>query len=389
MIRTTIRLVTLSTVLVAAARGQGVDAKEFQTQRRALTGQWATATTVAEKQTILAQLKQLQLAEAKAGAALPGKDEAKGLIEKHTSWGNLDEDALGTELAKLLPGDGELVREVMDQLGGGDRDDVAEALVKGLSGDELRVLATDSSKKGILQRLVQEMNSAVGVSDEEEVQIERAVKATSNTHGRIIAAHVVSQTVKDALKKAGATIQKIEDGSGSYVFDEYSVVIDKMPPGTTAEQFLRELAKDPNGTVNDAGFNAVNVFKPRRTSGSPAAGDIYDIDILGPDDGSVVLADLSFTADKSHFTFVTITTPETGTHPEYGNREFGYFRNGDGSYTFYTRGASRPANAAARVGGAAPQAVSWTRMMKGISNTIATRGGTPRPDSFKVSKTPF
>lgn len=386
MSRIAIGLTFLAVLLAPGASGQALDAKTFQEKRRTLTGQWAGAATIAEKQAILAQLKALQLAESKAGVASPKKDEAEALIEKHTSLANLDEDALGKELAKLLPGDGPLVSEVFAQLGGGDRDDVAEALLSALSDDELRVLAADPARKAILENLIREMNSSVGVSTDEEVQIERATKATSSSHGRIMNAHVVSKTVQDALTAAGATIQKIEDGSGSYVFDEYSVVIDKMPPGTTAEQFLEELAKAPNATVNDSGFDAVNVFKPRRKSGDPQPGDIYDIDILGPDDGSVVLASQSFTADASRFTFVTITTPETGTHPEFGNREFGYFRNTDGSYTFYTRGVSRPANVGARVGGAGPQAVSWTRMMKGISNAVATRGGTPRPDSFKVVK---
>src|SRR5260370_11355730 len=90
-----------------------------------------------------------------------------------------------------------------------------------------------------------------------------------------------------------------------------------MPDKTTAESFLLEMARDLNGTVKNADFNRINVFK-RRRSGDPIVGEIIDIDILGPDDGSVILAELG----PTYFVFQTIECPQTGTHPENGSRAF-------------------------------------------------------------------
>ncbi len=389
MMRIMLGTLAFTALFTGSLLAQGLEADQYQEQRRALTREWAAASTVAEKQAILARFRQLQLAEARAGGTTSRTAEAEALISSFTSWGNLDEDGLGANLAGRLPGEADLVREVFRQLSSGARDDVAEPLLRNLSDSNLRLLASDPTNRSLLQSLVGELNSG-SVATSEEVQIERAVRETSRTHGRIIDAHNnLPAAVTSALAAAGATVQAIEDGSGTYNFDEYSVTIDSMPPGVTAQDFFMELARSPNAAVNDGGFNAMNVFRSRRTSGDPQLGDIYDIDILGPDDGSVVLADFRSTPTSGHFTFVTLSTPETGDHPEYGNREFGFFTNADGSVTFYTRGASRPANPAVRAGGAGPQTVSWTRMMRGISDSIASRGGTPRPDSFQTHRDPF
>jgi hypothetical protein len=149
-----------------------------------------------------------------------------------------------------------------------------------------------------------------------------------------------------------------------------------MPPGGTAKSFLAEMAMDLNGTVNDGGFNAINNFIRRKT-GPPATGEIIHIDIMGPDNGGVILAELT----TEYFVFETVTTPEDGTHPENGSAEFGFERVG-GRVRFYTRGVSRPGNLAIRLVGALPQMIGWTRLCRGLSDTIARRGGTPGLDSF-------
>jgi N-acetylmuramoyl-L-alanine amidase/phosphatidylserine/phosphatidylglycerophosphate/cardiolipin synthase-like enzyme len=192
-------------------------------------------------------------------------------------------------------------------------------------------------------------------------------------------------TVLAALSAAGATMQPIADGVGDVVYDEYTVTIDAMPPGLSPEAFFAEFAADPNATVANPAFDTENVFTRRPTGSPPALGDIYDIDLAGPDNGSVVVVELA----PDHVVFQTISTKfaETGSHPECGARAFGVERNADGSVTFYTRGASRIAPAiAAAPGGATVAATlqerSWTQMMIGISGAIQNRGGTPRPSSF-------
>jgi hypothetical protein len=186
----------------------------------------------------------------------------------------------------------------------------------------------------------------------------------------------VSSELQESLKNAGASHQNIRDGRGDYVFDSYESTIDKMPPGVTPEKFLRDMMRDLNGTVDNTGFNVINKFS-RRGDGDPAVGDIYDIDILGPVNGSVILSEVA----DDHFIFTTIKTP-TDTHPEHGSREFGFERNEDGSVTFYTRGASRPHDVLTDLFGDLPQATGWTRLMRGIEDSIKTAGGSVKPNSF-------
>ncbi|MCK1485082.1 phosphatase PAP2 family protein [Bradyrhizobium sp. 193] len=189
------------------------------------------------------------------------------------------------------------------------------------------------------------------------------------------------QDVKDALEREGADLQNIDDGRGDYVFDEYRVRVDQMPPGVTPEDFLREMLNDLNGTINDPEFDVINEFA-RRQTGDPTLGEFIDIDILGPDDGSVVLSQIA----DDHFVFATVDLglfSQTGTHPENGAREFGFVRNLDGSVDFYTRGASRPNNILADIFGDLPQEVGWESLMRGISNEITKRGGRSSPGSIE------
>jgi hypothetical protein len=83
----------------------------------------------------------------------------------------------------------------------------------------------------------------------------------------------------------------------------------------------------------------LNVFTRRPTTPFPSIGNVYDIDIAGPDDGDVVLVEKTST----HFIFQAIKDKDSGRHPENGVREFGFERNPDGSVNFYTRGVSQAA----------------------------------------------
>jgi hypothetical protein len=186
--------------------------------------------------------------------------------------------------------------------------------------------------------------------------------------------------VRTGLTAGGATIQSLADGSGSCVLDEYSILVSIMPPGKSPENFLLEMANDLNGTVNDKGFNAINLFV-RSQSGRPCVGEIIHIDIAGPDNGSVMLVEMT----PEYFIFQTVTTPQDGSHPENGSREFGFERIGT-NIKFYTRGVSRPGNIAVRLAGAMPQMIGWTRLCRGLSDTLSKSGGTPVANSFVMFK---
>lgn len=195
-------------------------------------------------------------------------------------------------------------------------------------------------------------------------------------------------TVLAAIPDSTAKFQTLGDGSGTYVYDEYTVTILKMPGNLTAEAYMLEFAKSPNTAVNNGAFNTINRFT-KRTSSDPKIGDIYDIDIMGPDNGSIALVALSpgfgKTTGDSYFDIQTISCSKYGSHPENGAREFGFEYVPEG-VKFYTRGVSRPGNFAVRAAGSGPQMASWTAMMKGISEAIRARGGTPKENSFTVTK---
>lgn len=182
--------------------------------------------------------------------------------------------------------------------------------------------------------------------------------------------------------------QVLADGYGDYVYDEYSVVISSMPSNLSAESYWLEFARDPNSAVDRSLFNVINVFKKRRIS-PPAIGDIYDIDILGPDNGSIVAVAVSpgfgATTGDSWFDIQTVECKKYGSHPENGAREFGFQYVTDG-VMFYTRGVSRGHFFGSQTAGSVPQALGWTGMMKGISETIRRRGGQPKENSFKAEK---
>lgn len=190
-----------------------------------------------------------------------------------------------------------------------------------------------------------------------------------------------------ATNDATCKFQSLADGSGGYVHDEYSIMVSGMPPGLTPGGFMLEFANNPNATVKNGYFTALTVLT-KRTSTPPKIGDIYDIDIIGPDNGSIVLVALAPDFGKSGdswFDIQTVSCEKYGSHPENGAREFGCESTAEG-IRFYTRGISRPSNALVRFVGAAPQALGWTAMMKGISESIKKRGGTPVDNSFRVIK---
>ena len=199
----------------------------------------------------------------------------------------------------------------------------------------------------------------------------------SPSHRRLLSP-VLSPELLQSISSQGRQIQNIDDGFGPYVYDNYTVTV-TMPTGLTPEEFLSRMAMDLNGTVNDAIFTLINKFS---TDPNPTAGDIYKIDILGPNDGNVVLVEK--TAD--HFSFCTLTDPSAPVfkqHPENGCREFGFTRNANSTVTFYTRGASRPHSVLIEFG-TPIQAGSWSSLTRGVGNSIKQLGGQVVPDSDRL-----
>ena len=179
-----------------------------------------------------------------------------------------------------------------------------------------------------------------------------------------------SKAVADSLAAHSATLEPIEAGTGNYSYDNFQVRV-TLPPGLSPEEVLARFERDPNGTVQSSGFNLLADFV-RQSQSDPAVGDIYDIYFPGPYNGAVVVTRLT----PSYFDVATVVTPETGTHPIYGSREFGFEQNSDGTVTFYTRGADRVADAPGLATFAPPlQSTLWKFAMRGLADVIKGYGG--------------
>ncbi|MGJ1286050.1 hypothetical protein ACR79P_09395 [Sphingobacterium spiritivorum] len=141
-----------------------------------------------------------------------------------------------------------------------------------------------------------------------------------------------------------AKIQLIDDALSTAVnIDYYSVKIDKLPVGfTSADNFLYHIRTN----LNDFVFSYFAEFEPYKWYGvndynlwnsNNPLNSIIAIDIQGPDNGSVIVTK----SNLDSWIFTTIREPHYGSHPVSGNREFGFVKNSDGSYIFYTKGVDR------------------------------------------------
>ncbi|MFZ4660025.1 MAG: hypothetical protein ACOYNY_23650 [Caldilineaceae bacterium] len=292
------------------------------------------------------------------------------------------------ELLRILPTKSAYVNRVFDELPANDRDDLAHEIALRGSDAKLKSIAADTDGKSLLMRFVQELQSGwttggMGLASpkSEASEIERLIRIISPSHA-YLKAEPWSQSpeIQNAFGNSGTDPQSIHSGgaAGDYVYDEYSVTILKMPENLSPEDYLLEMATDLNRAVQNELFDKINEFKRIKTDRSPKVGDIYHIDIWGPDNGSVMLVERS----SNYFIFQTIETNQDGTHPEYGSRQFGFETNSNGTITFYTRGASRPFFGSASIGRIA-QDKGWTAMMEGIANTIQNKGGTIKQGSLQ------
>ncbi len=91
-----------------------------------------------------------------------GNESASDLIDKHTSWLiSLDEEGLGRDLANRLPGQSSLVKDVLNELGSGDRDDVSYEITIASRG------SLGSIPEDLRIRFIEEMVGGVVTDDEE------------------------------------------------------------------------------------------------------------------------------------------------------------------------------------------------------------------------------
>lgn len=315
--------------------------------------------------------------------AAQARSRAAEMIKRHTNmFGlNLDEEGLAKELVAGLPGDVDVVLEVFGLLDVNDIDDVAQAMSEAMGTRAL--LEQKLRPHPALARMLVVFLQLDWTTDAEADAIERMARAGSPDHDRLAREPWNSSpTITKALAATGAELQPNRKGWGDLILDEYSVVVDRMPPGLTPEAYLQEMADHINAAVKSRLFDTIDTFARRPkpgNKGGPAVGDIYHINIYGPDNGSVMLVE----STPDHFIFQTVWTNEDGYHPEYGARQFGFERLRGGAVRWYTKGVSRPG----RAPGAGPvgrpiQELGFIGLLNGIGAELARRGGVTRSGSF-------
>lgn len=181
----------------------------------------------------------------------------------------------------------------------------------------------------------------------------------------------------------------VRNASGGVVNMDYYPVRVRLPAGTDPGVLLNQIRTNLDRFVDtskssfrpypDQTGNADNVARWNSTN---PTGSFVTIDIP-VNDGTVAVIDSS----TDHWTFATVKSPADGLHPVSGNREFGYTGNGDGTYTFYTRGVDRitdpgsqAANWVSRIAGGPGVAFSkadqlWQSFQNEVAHYVREQGG--------------
>lgn len=114
-----------------------------------------------------------------AGNKFIQRTPAEDLIESHTFWGDLDENALGSDLKnRAIQYDDSFVNLVFDDLGWMNLDDVANELIVASTDTELDVIASDENERRLLD-LLYDFLTAGNLSQEEQTQSDRILAAKS------------------------------------------------------------------------------------------------------------------------------------------------------------------------------------------------------------------
>lgn len=115
-----------------------------------------------------------------AEALVQRTEAADTLISANTSWGDLDEAALGRQLrVRAVAGETQFVRDVLDALSSTDRDDVAYETSHACADEELATIANAADGRRLLDRLYDEITSG-SVSSEEAEEAERLLRIKAN-----------------------------------------------------------------------------------------------------------------------------------------------------------------------------------------------------------------
>ncbi|MGK8833708.1 hypothetical protein ACRS8Y_28340 [Bacillus paranthracis] len=161
--------------------------------------------------------------------------------------------------------------------------------------------------------------------------------------GELLRFEVPTKVTND-LKARSMSVQKFTDAIGDLNLDYYPVKINTFPNiggnRVDAAGLLQHIRLHLKNFI-DTTYSEFLPYTPGtddiKWGSATPIGTVFKIDIPGPDNAAVVAS----LVENNRWRFSTITTPDTGSHPVSGHREFGFFARNDGATTFYIQGADR------------------------------------------------
>lgn len=180
--------------------------------REQLIGGWTTD----EEYRLIGRLDQLKggISGVAQSATAPASlnDTPAQIIDRFTSWGNLDEEGLGSTLASRAVTDPALVTSMLEQLSSTDRDDVAEATVKNLSDADL-VACNDNLLQRLRAELIGRIFSYTADSEYGAVgRLDAAVRTRSLTQPIVAQAPQNAISIEDFIRVIEAEEAKLPLG---------------------------------------------------------------------------------------------------------------------------------------------------------------------------------
>ncbi len=149
------------------------------------------------------------------------------LIDDHTSWLNLDEEALGADLLKRAAhGDPDYVQRVIDSLGSTDRDDVSLAFAEAATDDQLQKFASTPEGRRLLDRLFDEL-TAGEVAEDEQKQADRILAIKTK-------AVMTAEAFAKGLEKAKSSLILPYKKPGITVLTPSPIYARRLPDGKIA-----------------------------------------------------------------------------------------------------------------------------------------------------------
>jgi Papain-like cysteine protease AvrRpt2 len=181
-----------------------------------------------------------------------------------------------------------------------------------------------------------------------------------------------SASVNAAMVAREFRLQTVADAAGALNLDKYEINCSRLPTGYSAAQVVELLRKTINNYLNTSNteflpYDATDAALIASANPVPA---VWKLDIIGPDNAAVVIAQ----STPNYFRVCTVETPDTGSHPVSGTREWGY-RDNDGAYVFYTRAADRATYGVMETAVWAGADNLWRSMQTKLTDWINANGG--------------